>query len=106
MDAPHWQHDRPVLVVSAAGCWVGLLGTLDGTTATLTRARHLVKYRDDEYWGDLATRGPSVREAQVTDLIEGPVLLTGVSLVAPLSGAAQKRICRASEDRLPIKPAD
>ena len=99
--------NRPVLVSSSAGAWVGLLESQYGKLVTLTRCRQLIGWRDGEVWADIAGPGITVREAQVSDRLDGPVLLTDVQAVMPLSKRACQRIVQASEDNLPIElPAE
>lgn len=93
--------DCPVIVASTAGTYVGRLKEHEDTHAVLTNCRCLIAQRPQETWLDLSVK-PSQRELQVSHQNPGPVALTGVTMIAPLTDSACKAIVRASEDNLAI----
>lgn len=96
--------DQPVIVYStSAGPFVGVLRLRVGAEVELNPARQ-VRWADNEHLLlDAAAEGPPRKAHNVSAICPGPVVLTDVTMVAPLSDAACKAIVRGSEDKLPLK---
>ena len=97
--------DRPVIIVSAnMGSIVGVLRDHSGSTVTLTSARTVQWPREAAMtWLDVAKDGPPRKQATISALANGPVTVTDVTGIAPLTDTACKVIVRQSEDNLPLK---
>ena len=97
--------DHPVIVFSPSlGSHVGVLREHDGSTVTLAPARSARWDAKGVTILDVACDGLGKRQASVSAQCDGPVVLTDVTMVAPLSDAACKSIVRVSEDNLSLSP--
>ena len=95
--------DQPVIVFSTSlGSHVGVLREHDGATVTLAPARSVRWEAKGVTILDVAVDGLGKRQASVSAQIAGPVVLTDVTMLAPLSDAACKSIVRVSEDNLSL----
>lgn len=93
--------DRPVIVATeGVGTYAGILRDYDTDSVTLAPARCLIKWREGHTYLDLAKSGPDKRDGAVSHQVDGPVMVVGVTLMAPLSDRACKAIVRVSEDNL------
>ena len=97
--------NQPVIVFSPSlGSHVGILREHDGATVTLAPARSARWDAQGVTIIDVACDGLLKRQASVSAQIDGPVVLTDVTMAAPLSDAAVKSIVRVSEDNLSLAP--